>query len=270
MLLILLIAASVTITGSVSAGPSEPMAHHQRGALLDQALTDFDAGLALLQSEPGAAAELLRAAAEGYEAVIRSGVENGRLFYNLGNTYLHQDRPGLAIANYRRAKRLIPGDEQLKANLAYARGLCRNQIATQGSRKLLHTLLFWHFRVPLPTRFAWAVGLYVLFWLVLTIRPFLRQVGLRLLVVVLAGGWLTLGTSVVVEWRFQSRSVAGVITSDEVVVRKGNSAHYEPQFRQLLYEGVEFDVLEHRGDWLRIELPDGNTGWIRAHQAELI
>ena len=58
--------------------------------------------------------------------------------------------------------------------------------------------------------------------------------------------------------------------ADEVIVRKGNSTSYEPQFNQPLYEGVEFTLIERRGDWLRIELPDGNSGWISADQAELI
>lgn len=265
-----ILAALVLTTGRAVAQAPESLGRHQRAAVLDKALGDFDEGLALLESEPDQAAQRLRAAAEGFEAVIRSGVNNGRLFYNLGNTYLQLDRLGPAIANYRRAERLIPGDEQLKTNLACARGLCRNQIALQGSKTLVQTLFFWHYRVPLPTRFFCALVLYVLFWLVLIVRPFLPQLGLRLLVVVLAVGWLTFGLSAAVEWRFQSRTVAGVITADEVDVLKGNSAHYEAQFRQLLYEGVEFTVIEHRDDWLRIELPDGNTGWIRTNQAELI
>ncbi len=265
-----MVAALVMLTGVIFAANAAPLGEHQRVALLEKALADFDAGLGMLESDPDGAAAHLRGAADGFETITRGGVRNGRLYYDLGNTYLQLGRLGSAMVNYRRAEKLIPGDEQLKTNLQYARNLRRNQIATTGSQSLLRTLFFWHFRVPLPTRFLCALVLYVLFWFALLVRPFVRQTGLRLLAVVLAVGWLTLGASTLVEWQLQSRIIAGVIVADEVVVRKGNSANYEPQFKQLLYEGVEFTLLESRGPWLRIELSDGNTGWIRADQAELI
>jgi len=241
--------------------------------MIEQALTDFDDGLALLDSDPDRATQLLHIAAGGFETIIRNGVENGRLYYNLGNTYLQLGRLGPAIANYRRAERLIPGDEPLKTNLEYARNLRRNRIGAAGSKTLLRTLFFWHYRIPLRTRYLWGLSLYVVFWLVLIIRPFMRPLrwsAMGGLAVVLAIGWITLGLSTVVEWRVQSQTVAGVIVADDTVVRKGNSAGYEPQFEQLLHEGVEFTLIESRGQWLRIELPDGNTGWIRADRAELI
>lgn len=239
-------------------------------AILEQALSDFEEGLGELESDPDRAAELLRGSAEGFEAVIDGGVVNGRLYYNLGNAYLQLGELGKAIANYRRAERLIPNDDQLRTNLEYARGLRRNRIEAAGGRTLLHTLFFWHYRLALKTRFLAGLVMYVLFWLVLIVRPFVRQVGLRLAAVVLAVGWLTFGVSTLAEWQVESRIQPGVIVAEEVVVRKGNSDSYEAQFTQLLHPGVEFTLIERRGDWLRIELPDGNDGWIRAGQAELI
>ena len=59
----------------------------------------------------------------------------------------------------------------------------------------------------------------------------------------------------------------GVVLTDDVVVRKGNSEGFEPQFLEPLHQGVEFRVLEQRTGWLSIELPDGKTGWIRADAA---
>ncbi|MCP4593246.1 MAG: tetratricopeptide repeat protein [bacterium] len=253
-----------------SAAPGNPPGHHQQVALLEQALADFDEGIALLTSDPDAGAKRLHAAVTGFETVVRHGPRNGRLYYNLGNAYLQLGRLGQAIANYRRAEALIPSDGQLQANLNYARQLRRSQIAPSGSETLVRTLFFWHYRVPLRVRYLGALVVYVLFWGMLLVRPLLRQVGLRLIVVLLGIGWVTLGVSSAVEWQLESSSTAGVIVADEVVVRKGNSAHYEPQFQQLLYEGVEFTLIEQRSDWLRIELPNGSTGWIRADQAEIV
>ena len=234
------------------------------------AQAEFDAGLAAFDSDPDQAIVHLQSAAEMFEAIIRDGAHNGRLYYNLGNTYLQLGRLGEAIASYRRAEQLIPGDARLEANLQYAMGLRRTQLNAADSAGLLHTLFFWHYRVPLATRFRVGLGLYVLFWAVLMVRVLRGRGGMRVLSVLLAAGWLAMAASVTTEWPQDARSVAGVIVADDVVVRKGNGVNYEPQFQQLLYEGVEFTVLERRGQWLRIELPNGYTGWIRTEQAELI
>lgn len=247
-----------------------PLTFQDRKAILEQALAEFDEGVALSESDPDRAAKKLRAAVDGFERVAGSGAASGPLYYNLGNAYLQLGRLGPAIANYLRAQKLIPGDGNLEANLAYARSQRRNKIAEAGSRMVIHTLFFWHYQLPLRTRFMLALSLYVAFWVVLIVRPYMRQVGLKLAAAVLAVGWITFGTSVGVERGFASGARYGVIAADDVVVRKGNGENYEPQFKQLFYDGVEFKVRERRGDWLHIELPDGNTGWIRSDQAELI
>jgi tetratricopeptide (TPR) repeat protein len=240
-----------------------------RKAILERALADFDEGVSLSESAPDQAAEKVRAALGGFESVVRSGVISGPLYYNIGNAYLRLGRLGMAIANYRRAEKLIPGDGNLEANLSFARNQRRNQIAESGSRTVLHTLFFWHYRLPLRTRYLLAMGLYVACWVVLIARPYVRQVGLRLAAALLAVGWVTFGVSIAVERGVQSRVAEGVLVADEVVVRKGNGENYDPEFKQLFYDGVEFTVRERRGPWLKIELPDGG-GWIRADQAELI
>ena len=49
-------------------------------------------------------------AAERYEAILKSGVESGNLYYNLGNAYFKLDRKVKALAAYERATRMIPAD----------------------------------------------------------------------------------------------------------------------------------------------------------------
>jgi uncharacterized protein YgiM (DUF1202 family) len=82
--------------------------------------------------------------------------------------------------------------------------------------------------------------------------------------------WVSFGASVLAEWALQGHRPSGVILADDVTVRKGNGESYDPQFQQLLHEGVEFHVLDTRGGWYQIELPDGKTGWIKTSQAEIV
>jgi len=53
----------------------------------------------------------------GYEALIEEGVYNGKLHFNLGNAYAKQDRIGLAMLHYLKARKYLPGDPDIAANL---------------------------------------------------------------------------------------------------------------------------------------------------------
>jgi tetratricopeptide (TPR) repeat protein len=65
-----------------------------------------------------------------YEEILASGMQDGRVYYNLGNAYFKQDKLGPAILNYERAQRLMPRDEDIKVNLAYARSQIVDKVET--------------------------------------------------------------------------------------------------------------------------------------------
>ena len=242
----------------------------ERRDLLADAQAAFDKANALSQSNPDQAVKVYRDAASLYQALIADGLQNGKLYYNLGNAYLQIGEIGQAILNYRRAEELIGNDPQLQANLRYARSLRRTQIESTGGREVLHTIFFWHYATSTSTRFLVGIVAYVLFWLALTARIFVRQPGLKLLAGAMGVLWIATGISVGVDTYHDLAVHEGVTTAADIVVRKGNGEAYEPQFKESIHEGVEFTVLDQRTGWYEIELPDGSIGWIRADQAEII
>ena len=66
--------------------------------------------------------EQYRDAAEAYEAVLKNEGVASEVYYNLGNCYYKMDEIPLAVLNYERAFLLDPGDADIRANLALARG----------------------------------------------------------------------------------------------------------------------------------------------------
>jgi SH3-like domain-containing protein len=76
------------------------------------------------------------------------------------------------------------------------------------------------------------------------------------LVCVAAGGSLA-----VQRWQDRTAPDAVVIAND-VAVFKGPGSTYQKQFEQPLQAGVEVQAIEERGDWRRIELSDGLSGWV--------
>jgi len=267
-----LVIVLIVAAGSGLARPArgEAAGERQRLAWFTEGLDAFDEGARLQATDPAAAAAEFNKAISRFASLIDAGVRSGKLYYNLANAQLQAGQLGQAIANYRRAERLIPGNDRLEANLRFARSLCRNQITPAGGRAAMETLFAWHYGTPLKARFYAGLATYVLFWAVLVgrvYRPAVRwgyAAGALLLI------WGTLGASVFVEVALGSGHQAGVIVADEVIVRKGNGQSYDPQFTQPLHAGVEFQIVESRGDWKLILLPDGSEGWIPARAAEVI
>lgn len=60
------------------------------------------------------------AAATNYTAVLCAYAGSPEVYFNLGNAWLKQGRPGQAVLNYRRAARLAPRDGDIQANLRFA------------------------------------------------------------------------------------------------------------------------------------------------------
>ncbi|HNQ22285.1 MAG TPA: SH3 domain-containing protein [Phycisphaerae bacterium] len=237
---------------------------------LQQALADFEQAQSLHSSDPERARQLYRSAAQRFSTVVAAGVVNGRLEYNLGNALLQAGDLGGAILHYRRAERLIPGDPHLDDNLSWARSRCLTTIRPTSQATVLRNLCFWHYDYSLARRTQVALGLYVAVWVLLLLRAFFRRRLLSVAAVLCAVGALLLGGSAAVTHRAERDTPAGVVRAFDVPVYKGPGTGYQRQFEQPLQPGVEFTLRERRGNWWRVELADGNTGWLEATTAELV
>jgi hypothetical protein len=263
------IAAWLTTTIAWADGGAPGISRPQLMRQLSDALEAFDRGSALLTSAPDEALGAFREARDKFQAVVDTGIENGQLYYNLGNTHLRLGEIGRAIADYRRAERLTPRDSRLRANLRFARSLRRDHIVASGERTLLQAVFFWHYSLTLRARTTAAMVGYGLFWLLLLVQQLWPRVRVGYAALACLAVWGVLLVSVAVDLPSQSGLTEGVVVADEVIVRKGNGEAYRPQFEQPLHEGVEFKVAELRGGWIHIELADGNQGWVREHEVEL-
>ena len=264
------LAGLLVLAGAGVAGADGPLSKQDRVSLVNDGLRAYDRGTELAKTSPADAAAAFREAAEAFQGIVDSGVHNGRLYYNLGNARLRCGQLGQAIANYLRARRLIPADARLKENLGYARSLCPYDIPERTERALVRTLFFWHYETSLRLRSVAGLIAYVVFWVLLIGRTFAIRFARRYLAGLCLLIWITLGASVVIDCQAASAPGEGVVTADEVVVRKGNGQGYDPQFEQPLTDGVEFELLERRDEWLHIRLPDGQEGWIPLAAVELI
>ena len=222
-------------------------------------------------ADPSQAFDLYQRSARRYERIIdEGGIENGRLYYNLGNAYFRMNDIGRAILNYRKAEQYIAGDANLRQNLRYARTRRLDRFEEHTQTRVLRTLLFWHYDVPLGWRLAlFALG-WVALWGLLSLRLFQPQRVSRALLVLAGGIGLMFLGSVLAETMLGPDERPGVILAPETVARKGDGESYAPAFTEPLHAGVEFQVLEVRPGWVHGELPDSRTCWLAERAVGLV
>ena len=208
-------------------------------------------------------------AARSYQQLADKGYDDPALYYNLGNAYFKQGDLGRAILNYLRAERLTPRDEDVKANLEFARSQTLDVLESSEAP-------FVSFVTSLLSRATIGeLGAVALaFWLLFAAGLLLAMMGPRrwatwtrpaaatAAVLLLLGGGSLAG-----RLYFDSASREAVIVAEEVEVVSGPGSRYTPAFT--LHAGAETGLVERRGAWARIALPGGSLqGWVPAASVE--
>jgi tetratricopeptide (TPR) repeat protein len=206
-------------------------------------------------------------AAQVYQQLVDQGFTDSALFYNLGNAYFKQTDYGRAILNYRRAQQLAPRDADIKANLNLARAQTVDQLETEDNARFLTRLgqLVQGWLTVNELAMA-ALGTWILFMLILilygsTRAGSARRKGLQYALVatglVLVVGILALGSSLYMA----NNHSEGVIVASKVDITSGPGSHYLTEF--MLHSGAEVNLVETRGNWVRLALPGSELGgWV--------
>lgn len=198
-------------------------------------------------------------AVEAFLPIAESGVENGHLFYNLGNAYLKTEDLGHAIYWYERAKSCIPRNADLRFNLDYARSL---QVDDQPEKDsiLTRVLFFWKDILSARTIQYLALGSNVFIWLGLGLLWFRPSSSIKSL----AAGALILFLLITPTAMFQLYSSIfapqGIILPSKASVRSGRSQDATELF--LLHAGTRVDVLEQTNGYAKITFGKNMFGWI--------
>lgn len=269
MLLLFLLLWAIPVFPGISWGASldraEVMELYRQASELFRQANDAAA------ADPQAAENLYRKALTRYEKIAwEGGVQNGKLFYNIGNTWFKLGDIGKAILNYKRAERFMPNDLNLRQNLQFAKARRIDRIEEPQERQVLKILFFWHYDFPTPVRVILFSFFFIAFWAGACLRLFFSKPFLKWIISLSAGLWILLAGSLIMDMLQMQNRRPGVIISAEVVARKGDSETYEKSFKDPLHAGTEFFLIEKRGSWYNIELPDSRRCWVPAADVELV
>ncbi len=207
------------------------------------------------------------AQAEGqYKKILDAGMRNGRVYYNLGNALFRQGKTGEAIQNYLLARQLMPRNEDLEANLGYARQKAEDRTETS-SVGVIRSLVFWYDWLTIR-EMAWGFLLCNLFfWAGLGIRLYGRHSAVIGMTLVSLACGIILGGTVAVRVVSEQFATPAVIIAREIPVRSGMDPNSSTLF--MLHEGAEVTIEKEHEDWFLIHFSSGRKGWVRKEQIGL-
>lgn len=211
-------------------------------------------------------------AIEVYDQILAQGLVSAKLYYNIANAYFKEGSTGKAILFYNRALRLMPGNEDVRYNLAVAEALTKDDIeaipeffAVTWVRSLRHTMGCTSWSILSLVLLAVMLGLLLLYLLA-------QRIGLR------KGGFYgTLAAFVLfilTTW-FAVLERHEILQSDEAIVMAASSAVKSSPDNAatdlfMLHEGTKVTVTGTLDDWCEIILADGKKGWIEHRKIEVI
>lgn len=201
-------------------------------------------------------------AAQLYEKLIHSGIRNGEVYYNLGNSYFKMGQLGRAIVSYRLAEMYLPRDEDLRANLNYARQLTKDRIEPRQFWPFIKQFCFWYSKLTTKELLFVFFIAHLLFWSLALIKFFWKNEYTNLILFINLAVLLVLFVSLAVKLYTYYYVHEGVVLAKEITVRSGNGINNTALFQ--LHDGAEFKISKGEKEWLQIELTDGKRGWVES------
>ncbi|BBM84902.1 tetratricopeptide repeat protein [Candidatus Uabimicrobium amorphum] len=201
-----------------------------------------------------------------YEDILKKGIKNGHIYYNLGNAYYKAKRLDHAILNYKRAQIYIPNDPYLVENLKLAHTKLQQKVKFEKptQQNTFRYLFFWHFNWKYDTRLLLFIVTYMCFWLLLIAKLLSWKIPFWNLFIPVTIFLLAIGCSVAYDSFEDPNSNKAILIGETIEIRKGDATTYELLYgEQKIPGGVEVRVMEERNNWSKIELPDFLYGWVQ-------
>ncbi|MBZ0298236.1 MAG: hypothetical protein K8J31_00760 [Anaerolineae bacterium] len=203
------------------------------------------------------------------EALVAQGVHDSRVYFNLGQTYLRLNQPGWALVQFRRAQTLSPRDRDVNLGLARVRA---NRVDIEGDEIALPDSLtaLTSGVLTIAEVNAMMLVLWTSFFLLVALFALRTRwhAALRgplactlLLLLIGFGLWVS-------RWYSTVYRPAAVVVETAVPVMSGPGSDYLEIYT--LHAAAELRILEVRGEWARIILPEERQGWLPLRAIERV
>ena len=202
-------------------------------------------------------------AAQRYETALKQGVQNGHVYYNLGNAYFKLDRIGESILWYERARLLEPRDPDIAANLQFA-NLVKKDRDEASDESMVVAVLRHAYETPSLNELSVILTLALVavlgmacwrLWAAERGRAvWLGCMASGAAVVILAA--LFLGARAIDE----ADAGTAIVTVAREIARSAPDANETVVF--VIHEGTKVTVQREEKGWVLVRLENGFGGWL--------
>ena len=207
-----------------------------------------------------------------YEDVIKSGVHSEAVYFNLGNCYYKLNKTAPSIYYYEKALLLDPDDAEIKNNLAFAKQMTLDAIEEMpqtGLARLSQNMS------NVMTYEQWGLGSIVFIFLAVfsfILYYFLSYSNYKRIALISSMVSVFLGVLFFAFAYSGQQSYASdqpaIVFAEEITVRSEPNRRSEPVFE--LHEGTKVQVLDMLEDWQKIQLVNGQEGWLHESEVRLL
>ncbi|MDR1682224.1 MAG: tetratricopeptide repeat protein [Candidatus Symbiothrix sp.] len=211
-------------------------------------------------------------AVELYEKVLTENGVSAEVYYNLGNAYFRMKQVAPAILNYERALLLDPGNRDIRHNLAYAQAQTVDKIepidefflttAYNAVKNLFSANQWAYYAIACFLLFITGAALFFF-----TRRSVWKKIGffggLSFLVFCLMFNTFTYNQ----KKKLTQRNTA-IIFAATITIKSTPDSSGADLF--ILHAGTKVELINPMGEWFEIETADGNVGWVKRSEIEII
>lgn len=199
-----------------------------------------------------------------YEGLLEEGYGFPALFYNIANIYYRQHKLGLAILYYEKALKLAPRDKAIQNNLQLAKAQQIDQIEPlppfflQRWRQNAQSLLAANTWSGLGLVFLWLGIAGLVLWILGADRQKRKRgfiVGTTLLLISIIPFYLSASRG-----NYERDSGTAILLETEYGLR--SAPEERSKVLVPLHEGVKLVIIDKIGDWYKVQLEDGELGWL--------
>lgn len=211
-------------------------------------------------------------AIDKYTTILESGNHSVELYFNLGNANYKLNNIAPSIYYYEKALQLEPNDNDIKNNIAFARNMTVDAIDVvpeSGFSKLIKSITntfsfdVWA-KSSIVLVFSFVLLFLIYYFAFSSFKKRLAFIG-SLIALFLCCVTLLFAFH---KYNLDKKDKPAIIFAQESKVKSEPNLRSEESFR--LHEGTKVQVLDVIGEWKKIKLSDGKTGWVSSEDIKLL
>ena len=207
-----------------------------------------------------------------YKKIIEKGYESADIYYNIANAYYKTRNIPKAILYYEKALLLRPNDEEIKYNLQLAQTMIVDKINVLPEFFLKR---FWRDFQKLLSSNSWAIFSLSFFIIALITfiiylfskTLFIKKTFFYFFVIFFIFSAISFSNSYNQKVNIEKKDTA-IIMAGSVTVKSSPDDNGTELF--VIHEGTKVWLIDELGEWVNIKIADGNKGWIKKDDLELI